>query len=316
MWSRRDEWLLIGFVMVSLLLHLLAASRLSLRFLTQVPEVESKPIVVEMLPQEKPRERPPKELELDVPPPPVPEQRTTPAKRLAEHDHQVKKEIAPKGKDFEDRKASRKTAPVVKAVPLVPKPAPVPAPPPAPARPSAPARPLVPEGKNGPKVASRPARPLPAPPSGRIPLDSLMKLPQATLDREARSKKREGVGEGDVVWLDTEKDLLASFFRRFRDGIYMAWVYPSSSIHRGEQGNCRLQVIVDRQGVVKKTEVLRASGFPALDNAAVAAVRKASPYGPLPSSYKEQILRIVVDFHYVLNRDKPLIRRWGYRQVI
>ena len=143
-----------------------------------------------------------------------------------------------------------------------------------------------------------------------------MKLPQATLDREARRKKREGVGEGDVVWLDTEKDLLASFFRRFRDGIYMAWVYPSSSIHRGEQGACRLQVIVDRQGVVKKTEVLRASGVPDLDNAAVAAVRKASPYGPLPSSYKEPTLRIVVDFHYVLNRDKPLIRRWGYRRVI
>ena len=308
MWSRRDEWLLIGFVMVSLLLHLLAASRLSLRFLTQVPEKEPEPIVVEMLPQEKPKEKPPKELELDVPPPPVPEQRTTPAKRLAEHDHQVKKEIAPKGKDFEDRKASRRTAPVVKAVPPVPKP--VPAPPPAPARP------VVPEGKNGPKVVSKPARPVPAPPSGRIPLDSLMKLPQATLDREARSKKRDGVGEGDVVWLDTEKDLLASFFRRFRDGIYMAWVYPSSSIHRGEQGNCRLQVIVDRQGVVKKTEVLRASGFPDLDNAAVAAVRKASPYGPLPSSYKEQTLRIVVDFHYVLNREKPLIRRWGYRRVI
>ncbi|MBR5997759.1 MAG: hypothetical protein IK027_01460 [Deltaproteobacteria bacterium] len=98
MWSRRDEWLLIGFVMVSLLLHLLAASRLSLRFLTQVPEKEPEPIVVEMLPQEKPKEKPPKELELDVPPPPVPEQRTTPAKRLAEHDHQVKRRLRPRGR--------------------------------------------------------------------------------------------------------------------------------------------------------------------------------------------------------------------------
>ncbi|NLV23272.1 MAG: energy transducer TonB [Deltaproteobacteria bacterium] len=293
--TRQQDSLLFGFILLSLLLHLVAAYQLPLQRLLEAPERPREPMVVEMLPAEEPVPSPrpkPRELEL---PESAPQERETPAERLGPQDHVAKEEVAPKGEDFEDRTPvtpqrkrvmPQRTPPPVAAVPTVPQ-------------------------------APKPADiPLPAAP---IPLDSLMKLPQETIDRsarEARRKEREGVKEGDVVWLDTEKDILASFFKRFKDNIYRVWDYPFASAQRGEQGVSRLQITVNRQGVVKKVDVLMGSGSAALDREAVKAVRMGSPYGPLPREYKEETLKIVADFHYVLSGRSKSLGRWGYRQSI
>jgi protein TonB len=71
--------------------------------------------------------------------------------------------------------------------------------------------------------------------------------------------------------------------------------------------------------VVKKfsdIRILHSSGSDVLDRAAVAAVKKGSPYGTLPQEYKGETLQIVADFHYVLSGDRPRLGRWGYRQSI
>ncbi|NLC71455.1 MAG: energy transducer TonB [Desulfuromonadaceae bacterium] len=289
--QQQKDHLLFGFILVSLLFHLLAAYHLPLWRILEAPERLKEPMVVEMLPAKEPSPAKPRELDL---PETEPQKRETPAKRLGPQDHVAREETAPKGQDFEDR------APV------------------------APKREAVQPKRTPPPVAGVPAiprEPKPADipvPTAPIPLDSLMKLPQATVDRnarEARRKEREGVKEGDVVWLDTEKDILASFFKRFRDNIYRVWGYPFAAAQRGEQGVSRLQVTVDRQGKVKKVEVLKGSGFAALDREAVKAVRMGSPYGKLPQEYKGETLHLVADFHYVLS-GRPTLGRWGYRQSI
>jgi protein TonB len=292
-WQQQQNLLLGIFILLSLFLHLFLGHYLPLQRLLEPPQRPPEPLVVQMLPDKPAPPRPDKPRELDLPET-EPQQRETPAKRLGPQDHVAKEETAPKGKDFEDRK------------PVIPKRGL-----PVPSR-------KLPSVHGGPAVLS-PLKPSDAPvPAPSIPLDSLLRLPQATIDRnaqEARRKEREGVKDGDVVWLDTEKDILASFFRRFRNNIYRVWGYPASAVQQGDQGVTRLQITVTRQGVVKKVDILNGSGSDSLDREAVTAVRMGSPYGTLPQEYKGETLQIVADFHYVLS-GRPTLGRWGYRQSI
>ncbi|WP_066727977.1 energy transducer TonB [Desulfuromonas sp. DDH964] len=283
--NHRADPLLIGFLILSLLLHLLLLYLVPRHSLLPATPVDEPPVVVEMRPTQ-PRER---ELEL----PETPNQpRTKPAQRLGPSDQQVEKETAPRGADFEDRK------PQTPAQPLSPRPQ----------TPATPAQPVTTApAKTEPhpaqsETAPAPEAPLqPSPPS----LEKLITLPQSTAARtvnEAREKAREEVAEGNAVWLDTEQDLLNSFFRRLKDGIYRVWNYPPRAAEAGQEGVCLLKITFRRDGTVLKVELKESSGSPLLDNEAIAAVRRGGPYGELPRSYKEDQLNVFAFFRYSLLR--------------
>jgi protein TonB len=123
---------------------------------------------------------------------------------------------------------------------------------------------------------------------------------------EMRRKYREEAEQGDAAWLDTEKDLFISFFKRFKDNIYGVWNYPRSAAERGEEGTCLLKITINRDGTVKDVRLMEPTGHRDLDEEAMAAVRKGAPYGKLPSAYKEETLTIFIFFQY------DLIRRMIY----
>lgn len=257
----RHDAVLAGFILCSLLLHFLLLHFLPARRLSDLRQKE--PVVVEVRPPQN-RDR-----ELDLPPQPdPPEPRKTPAKRLGPTDHTVSKEAAPKGDAPEDR-------------------LPVPKPPaqPKPPQPSSTAK--------APKMASLPD-----------PAAIDLNLAQNTRTRyqdEWRRKYRKDVETGDAVWLDTEKDILLSFFDRFRRNIYNVWNYPPPAAKRGEQGICLLEIVINRDGSVEAVKPLESSGFPTLDREAVAAVYRGAPYGKLPGAYKDDTLKIMAFFQYRLS---------------
>jgi protein TonB len=136
-------------------------------------------------------------------------------------------------------------------------------------------------------------------------LDQLTRLTPTTmakLESDWRRKYREGVEKGDTVWLDTEQDLLISFFKRFRTNIYNVWNYPESARLREEEGRCLLRISVSRQGTIDDVELLESSGSYVLDEEAMRAVRKGAPYGPLPAAYPHPQLNIMGYFSYNLSR--------------
>lgn len=291
--NRRTDPLLIGFITLSLLLHLLLLYLVPRRSLLPPAHLKEPPVVVEMRPPQ-PRER-----ELEMPKTPD-QERTRPAKRLGPSDRQVVREKAPKGQDFEDRTPHR-PAPAQKPRQQAQKP-PAPTTKPEP-RPQAQAKLQKPQ----PQVVPEATAPLPraetAPPQKLPPLKDLLTLPQTTTDRmvaELRRKYRPEVEEGDAVWLDTEKDLLFSFFRRFKDGIYRVWNYPQRAAERGQEGVCLLKITINRDGSVAGVKLVESSGSPILDNEALAAVRRGGPYGKLPEAYKERELNIFAFFRYSL----------------
>ena len=222
---------------------------------------QKEPVVVEVRPPQA-RDR-----ELDLPlQPEQPEPRKTPAKRLGPQDRTVPKEVAPKGDAPEDR-------------------LPVPPPQPQPRQPS-------------------PTSKVPGPTSLPDPSAIDLNLAQNTRSRyqeEWRRKYRKDVEKGDAVWLDTEKDLLLSFFERFRSNIYNVWNYPQQAVKRREQGVCLLEIIINRDGSVEDVTPLEPSGFPTLDREAIAAVYRGAPYGQLPSAYTKDKLKIMAFFQYRLS---------------
>jgi len=127
---------------------------------------------------------------------------------------------------------------------------------------------------------------------------------QAVAERyieEWRTKYRKDVEEGDAVWLDMEKDILHSFFTRFRNQIYGVWNYPSNAAERREEGTCLLKVTVNREGEVTDVHLMESSGYSDLDREAISAVWRGGPYGKLSRHYTEDTLNVFAFFQYRLS---------------
>lgn len=268
------------FVILSLLLHLGAMIYFGSKTSPPRAPVEQ-PFYVDL------REPPTKPRELDLPEKPsLP--RPTPAKRLGPSDQVVPHETAPKGEDVRDatpRQAATPPATPSPAIPQPPTPTPVPKP--------------SPQGTL---------------PSARLPsvsdlLASSKRAAQtvASLDPTLQRKLREEIDQG-AVWLDTEKDILGSFYRRFRDSIEEVWIYPQSAAESGQSGVCLYKIVINRAGVlVSPPQLLNSSGYPLLDEAAGQAIKDAAPrFGFLPSAYPEEALTIFAFFEYRLG-GRPVI---------
>jgi protein TonB len=162
------------------------------------------------------------------------------------------------------------------------------------------------EAELAPSAVDRPSsqKAAPAAPDQPLPkIDDLLDLPQSTASRitgEERHKRRPDVAEGDAIWLDTEKDLLISFFQRFKANIYGVWNYPIKAAERGEQGTTLLRITVRRDGSVESVKLEESSGSNTLDREAIRAVWTGASYGPLPRAYEEETLTIFAFFQYTL----------------
>ena len=297
--EQRQNRIITGFILLSLLLHLLLLLVPKERLFPV--EIAPPPVYVEVRPPQ------PLERELDLP---IREElekpREKPAERLAEKDQVVEQETAPEGQDTEDLER------VVRApepVPKTPQPSP-PQPEPQPEKPQVEdveePRPETIEGWQRPK----------AEPSPELPdLETLTQIsPQAMakIERDWRRKYRADIERGDTVWMDTQQDLLISFMRRFRNNIYNVWNYPEEARRLNQRGSCLLRITVDRNGDVTDVILMESSGSRVLDDEAIRAVRQGATYGPLPRAYPNEYLHIMALFNYQMSGNSGYQRRRLY----
>ena len=262
------------FVGLSLLLHLVVFLYLATREEKTAPTLTPAPFFVDL------REAEQKPRELDIPVRQQETPRTQPARRIAESEQIAEREEAPKGRDSRDSRTAATTE----------------------------------ESPLGTDAAQQEAIQSIRPPvseSGNIPVPSLENLLAsaksaaqsiADLDPETNRKMRRDVEEGRAVWLDTEKDILGSFYKRFRNSVEDVWDYPKDAIARGEFGICLYRIEINRAGVlVNAPQLLKSSGSPRLDAEAARAVVAASPrFGFLPDAYSYETLTIFAYFDYRL----------------
>ncbi len=300
--------LLVLCLLFSLLLHLLIVylGYENLRS-TDLPVQTEKPTIVRLV--ERPETTKNLEHEIDLKPTLPEEKPPQETTRLAEKSQRVEKEQAPKGIDERDQ-------PLRAALPPTP-------PPPVPARKPAPK-------KQFPPAKTKPEPKLPSSDKGQLPqkteiaqpeettepapvdypsLQQLTQLTQSTLDRSINAgrsdrekiKQRDDVDEGDTVWLNLERGMLISFFRRFRNQIEGVWNYPLEASLNGIEGILLLKITVARNGNLLDVDLLRGSGSDILDYEAIQAIYRAAPFGPLPKHYPYPDLKINAHFRYQIS---------------
>lgn len=284
--AQRQNLIATVFILLSLLLHLLV---LLIPMDKLFPEEStSEPVYVEVRPPIR------QERELDLPiRKELEKPRKKPAKRLAERDQVVEKEMAPEGRDTEDLpQKPRPPQPVTRAPELRPEPR-------AEEQVKKPqpelALPVTPDGWKS-RTDDKPGQKVPD-------LQTLTQISADTLEQietDWRRKYRDDIARGDTVWMDSQQDLLNSFMRRFRTNVYNVWNYPAEAAQREQQGTCLLRVTVNRLGNVTDVVLLESSGYKILDEEAMDAVRQGATYGPLPRAYPNEDLKIMAFFQYRL----------------
>lgn len=82
-----------------------------------------------------------------------------------------------------------------------------------------------------------------------------------------------------------------------QERIYENLIYPPDAFVQGREGIVTLNFTIGQDGYLKNIFVAESSGFPSLDEGAVAAVKSASPY-PLPEDYDGEDVELVVPLEF------------------
>jgi TonB family protein len=82
-----------------------------------------------------------------------------------------------------------------------------------------------------------------------------------------------------------------------QERIYSNLIYPQSAFDQGWEGIVTLRMTIGQDGYLREIFVEESSGYAALDEGAVSAVKNASPF-PLPDDYSGEDVELVVPLQY------------------
>lgn len=111
-----------------------------------------------------------------------------------------------------------------------------------------------------------------------------------------------GAVEGGVgrqmgpLFFDPQGADFTQWVNTFSREVYRNWIVPQSVLF-GFRGHVDIEFVVERDGKVTDVRVIKSSGTPALDRAAVNALTGAR-LDPLPADYAPQRLPIAITFYY------------------
>ena len=112
---------------------------------------------------------------------------------------------------------------------------------------------------------------------------------------EYKNAKREA-----TVSIGTQSIKYASYLEHIKNKIQNVWVYPEEAAQTGQQGRLLVLFSIDKNGDLVRLKLIRSSGYPLLDQAALQAVKDASPFPPLPKRFNLDVLNIYATFEYTL----------------
>jgi periplasmic protein TonB len=78
--------------------------------------------------------------------------------------------------------------------------------------------------------------------------------------------------------------------------------YPKKALERGQEGNVRVSVVVDRQGNIVNTTVLQASDVDSLNEGALDAIHKVAPFPAMPDAISGTTFEFTAPIRFVLQK--------------
>ena len=105
---------------------------------------------------------------------------------------------------------------------------------------------------------------------------------------------------GTTLSLNTSDLKYYKYLSDMKRRIEFFWDYPDSSVRRGEQGEINISFTITKDGEVKDIQVEKSSYYPALDDAALSAIRLANPFVKFPIDFDIEELNVKGRFRYTL----------------
>ena len=110
----------------------------------------------------------------------------------------------------------------------------------------------------------------------------------------------EGNGNSGVKSAASGSRHTAQFLSLVREKIEKAKFYPPLARKKGYEGVVRVGFTIKKNGKFEDIHVLRPCHCEALDSAATEAIKKASPFGPVPETFPDEGIRLEIDVAYRL----------------
>ncbi len=117
---------------------------------------------------------------------------------------------------------------------------------------------------------------------------------------EGSGGKNGGRNESGITF-STREYKYYGYKMRLKEKIEETWRYPAEAARKGIYADLYIRFTILRDGKLGAVELLRTSGYKMLDDAAMKAVKDASPFWPLPPEWKEDSFTITGHFVYSLN---------------
>ncbi|CAG1065051.1 Protein TonB [uncultured bacterium] len=143
--------------------------------------------------------------------------------------------------------------------------------------------------KSQPRIFAEPKRPSLFPTDDRI----------AELSRKYETEAPKGE-VGKTLSLNTSELKYQKYLMDMKRKIEFQWEYPMLAARNGWQGSLKINFKINRDGSVSDIALERSSGYPMLDDAAMTAVRLATPFPPFPENFSIEDISIKGQFTYHL----------------
>lgn len=109
------------------------------------------------------------------------------------------------------------------------------------------------------------------------------------------------------ISFDTSEPRFTSYFEGLKAKIYHEWGYPDAAAKEGWAGRLWVRFVIKKDGALEEVTLIRSSGYPMLDDAALSAIRLAAPFYSFPKKFGSlERITINASFEYILENLPPL----------
>jgi len=116
--------------------------------------------------------------------------------------------------------------------------------------------------------------------------------------------------KGKTLSFDTSEPRYTSYFEALRSMIYHKWEYPEVAAREGQGGKLFVRFSILKDGTIEEVILLKSSGYPILDDAALSAIRLAAPFYEFPGDFGSlERITINASFEYIIENLYNIKRR-------
>jgi len=133
-------------------------------------------------------------------------------------------------------------------------------------------------------------------------------LREKLFDSEVMGKiaKREEQNHDNGITFDTKEFRYQTYMMRLKERIEGVWKYPPEAAMKGIYGDLIIDFTIKKDGRLGDVEIMRGSGHPDLDKAAMQALKDGELYWPLPVEWGKD--ELIVHGHFVYTNYGAYIR--------